>query len=84
MHKECLKILRGSLAIGRRQVFNEDLKVSDSFVMPPSDYQGENEEFYPERWLEKRAGEGEGNKHAFVAATVEDPEFGIGRHACPG
>lgn len=52
--------------------------------MPPADYQGENEEFYPERWLKKREGEGQANKYSFVTANLENPEFGIGKHACPG
>ena len=52
--------------------------------MPPADYQGENEEFRPERWVDMRAEEGQGNKHAFVAANAENQEFGIGKYACPG
>ncbi|PVH98550.1 cytochrome P450 [Periconia macrospinosa] len=93
VHRECLRILRSNLATARRQVVKGDLKFSDGFtipkgrnfvVMPPADYQGENEPFYPERWIEKRAGEGQANKHAFVAANIENQEFGVGKHACPG
>jgi hypothetical protein len=93
VHKECLRILRGNIATGRRQVVKGDLKFSDGFsipngrnfvVMPHADYQGEDEDFCPERWVEKRAGEGQVNKHAFVTANIENQEFGVGKHSCPG
>ncbi|EMD61535.1 hypothetical protein COCSADRAFT_46028, partial [Bipolaris sorokiniana ND90Pr] len=93
VHKECLRILRSNLSTARRQVVKGNLTFSDGFtipngrrffVMPPADYQGENEEFYPERWLKKREGEGQANKYSFVTANLENPEFGIGKHACPG
>jgi cytochrome P450 len=93
VHKECLRILRSNLAVARRHVVKGELKFSDGFtipngrnfvVIPPADYQGENEEFYPERWVEKRAGEGQANKHAFVVANTKNQEFGVGKHSCPG
>ncbi|RMZ72361.1 cytochrome P450 [Pyrenophora seminiperda CCB06] len=93
VHRECLRILRSNLAIGRRRTVYGDLKFSDGFtvpngrsfvVMPPNDYQGENEEFNPERWVEMREKEGHANKHSFVTANLEHPEFGVGKHACPG
>ena len=93
MHKECLRIVRCSLATVRRQVAKGGLKFSDSFaipegrnffVIPPADYQGEDEQFYPERWVEKGEEEGQVHKYAFVAANINNQEFGVGKHACPG
>lgn len=87
-----MRILRGNLRTARRQVVKGNLTFSDGFtipnsrrffVMPPADYQGENEEFYPERWLEKQE-EGQANKYSFITVNLENPEFGIGKHACPG
>ncbi|EUC28925.1 hypothetical protein COCCADRAFT_40635 [Bipolaris zeicola 26-R-13] len=92
VHEECMRILRGNLRTARRQVVKGNLTFSDGFtipnsrrffVMPPADYQGENEEFYPERWLEKQE-EGQANKYSFITVNLENPEFGIGKHACPG
>ncbi|EMD91591.1 hypothetical protein COCC4DRAFT_128869 [Bipolaris maydis ATCC 48331] len=83
VHKECMRILRGSL---RNLTFSDGFTIPNGrkfFVMPPADYEGENEEFYPERWLEKQEGEGQG-KWSFVTANLENPEFGVGKHACPG
>ncbi|KAL6161829.1 hypothetical protein ACJQWK_08989 [Exserohilum turcicum] len=93
VHKECLRILRSNISTVRRQVVKGELKFSDGFtipkgrsfiVIPPADYKGEDEEFYPERWVEKRAGEGQANKYSLVTANIENQEFGIGKHACPG
>ncbi|USP78033.1 cytochrome P450 [Curvularia clavata] len=93
VHKECLRILRSSIPTVRRQIIKQDLTFSDGLtapkgqniiIVPQNEYLGEKEEFYPERWIEKRSVEGEENKHAFVAANTENQEYGIGRHSCPG